>query len=115
MELTVQLIAEICHEANRVIQKELGEPVNPPWPEASGEMQASAIDGVETALVGASPRGSHENWLAFKRENGWVYGEKKDDELKTHPCMVEYDELPDEQKFKDKLFTGIVSVFKEPV
>lgn len=115
MKLTGELIAEVCHEANRVLQKKLGEPVNPPWDEASEEMRESVLDGVRNALCGASPQGSHENWLRFKQEQGWTYGRVKDEEKKTHPCMVAYYALPEEQKFKDKLFTGIVNVFREPI
>lgn len=115
MKLTGELIAEVCHEANRVLQKNLGEPVNPPWDEATEEMRESALDGVRNALCGASPQGSHENWLKFKQEQGWTYGPVKDEEAKTHPCMVAYYALPEEQKFKDKLFTGIVGVFKQPI
>ena len=47
---------------------------------------------------------SHESWLAFKEADGWVYGKVKDEVLKTHPCYVPYDELPEAQKFKDTLF-----------
>ena len=115
LTVTVPMIARVCHEANRVLQVELGEKVSPPWDEASEEMKASAIDGVQNALVGASAQGSHENWVRFKLEQGWTYGEVKDEEKKTHPCLVAYRDLPDSQKFKDKLFIGIVDVFKQPI
>jgi hypothetical protein len=115
MRLSTKLIAEVCHEANRVLQKDLGEDVSPPWDEASDEMRYSIINGVENALCGASPQGSHENWLRFKAEHGWVYGPVKDEMKKTHPCMLAYRDLPETQKFKDKLFTGIVAVFKQPI
>lgn len=47
---------------------------------------------------------SHDNWLKQKVAEGWVYGEVKDPEAKTHPCCVPYEELPESQKFKDLLF-----------
>jgi len=43
-----------------------------------------------------------------KRDDGWVYGEVKDPERKTHPCMVPYDDLPIEQRAKDTLFGATV-------
>lgn len=115
MRLTAELIAETCHEANRVLQRHLGEEVNPSWDEADDELKESAIDGVKNALVGASPQGSHENWMKLKQKQGWTYGRKKDPVAKTHPCLVEYYALPEEQRFKDKLFVGIVKAFKEPL
>lgn len=101
-------VARVCHEANRELQAVLGEETNLPWEECSAEMRTSAIDGVENARTGASPEESHENWLAFKQEHGWRHGEVKDEEARTHPCIVPYADLPEEQKAKDHLFTAIV-------
>jgi uncharacterized protein YodC (DUF2158 family) len=47
-----------------------------------------------------------------KIAEGWVYGETKDSEKKTHPCLVSYDELPEFQKKKDALFCAIVDSLK---
>ncbi len=44
---------------------------------------------------------SHANWIEYKLDDGWVYGEEKDPVKKTHPCMVPYDELPHDQRMKD--------------
>ena len=33
---------------------------------------------------------------------GWTYGEKRDDEKKTTPCLVPYDELADSEKEYDR-------------
>ena len=105
-------IAEMCHEANRVIQRALGEQVNPPWSEADEELRQSATNGVMNALNGATPEESHKNWLAFKEKHGWTYGRVKDFEKKTHPCMVPYDQLPADQRLKDHMFVAIVDVFR---
>lgn len=44
----------------------------------------------------------HEIW-AFKRINeGWSYGERRDDKLKTTPGFVPYEELPDSEKQYDR-------------
>lgn len=105
-------IAEMCHEANRVIQRVLGEEVNPHWAEAPEELRRSALDGVHNALDGATPEESHQNWLAFKEKEGWTYGPVKDFAKKEHPCFVPYDELPGEQRLKDIVFTSIVGAFE---
>jgi len=54
----------------------------------------------------------HESWCDFKRADGWVFGEVKDAGAKTHPCLVPYAELPEEQKIKDHLFSAIVTALR---
>ena len=44
----------------------------------------------------------HENWSLGRINEGWVYGEHRDDEKKTHPCLVPYDQLPDSEKEYDR-------------
>ena len=102
-------IARVCHEANRAIQIITGDPaVSPPWDDAPDWQRDSAIKGVESALTGARPAQMHELWCEEKYAAGWTYGEVKDAEAKTHPCLVRYHELPDEQRVKDRLFVTIV-------
>jgi len=33
---------------------------------------------------------------------GWIYGEKRDDALKHHPCLVPYEDLSEEEKMYDR-------------
>ena len=106
--MQVHDIAQVCHEANRALQRINGEDVGPEWGDAPEWMIASAEDGVTNVLSGAGPRESHENWMKFRAADGWVYGETKNEALKTHPCMVPYDQLPVEQRIKDYLFHAIV-------
>ncbi len=46
---------------------------------------------------------SHMNWCDKMVEDGWHYGPTKDPEEKTHPCLTEYDKLPEPQKKKDEV------------
>ena len=46
---------------------------------------------------------SHMNWCDHKIADGWSYGPIKDPEGKTHPCLVDYDQLPESQKKKDEV------------
>ena len=105
---TVEQIAEICHETNRAYQRVNGEIVNFPWENLSQAMRDSAISGVQGVLEGNTPRESHESWLKFKEAEGWTYGDVKNFETKEHPCFVAYDDLPEDQKRKDDLFTSVV-------
>lgn len=103
-------IAEMCHEANRVLQREFGDLESPEWNELDAETKQSAREGVEAILSGqvTQPSESHEGWAQFKLQNGWVYGEEKDLEKKTHPLLVPYADLPVHQRLKDFVFFGIV-------
>ena len=40
----------------------------------------------------------HDVWAVGRMREGWVYGEKRDDEKKTSPCLVPYEELSEEEK-----------------
>jgi hypothetical protein len=33
----------------------------------------------------------HNAWMADKIADGWVYGEEKDEMLKTHHCIVAFE------------------------
>lgn len=45
---------------------------------------------------------THEVWAAGRIKEGWTYGETRNDEKKTNPCLVPYDDLPDSEKEYDK-------------
>lgn len=102
--------AILAHEANRVYCTLLGDDSQVPWGRAPQWQQDSAIAGV-TAInhdPTITPEQSHEGWFAQKESDGWVYGEVKDAEAKTHPCMVAYGDLPEDQRLKDSLFGAVV-------
>lgn len=109
--LTLETIASICHEANRAYCVAHGDDSQPSWGEAPSWQRESARDGVTAILEGrvTTPEASHNNWLAQKQAEGWVYGPVKDPVAKTHPCFLAYDRLPAEQRAKDALFFGIVT------
>lgn len=44
----------------------------------------------------------HENWAVGRIAEGWVYGEERNDALKTTPCMVPYDRLSESEKEYDR-------------
>ena len=45
----------------------------------------------------------HENWSAGRIAEGWSYGECRDDEKKTTPCLVPYCELSESEKEYDRV------------
>ncbi len=44
----------------------------------------------------------HEVWSSQRISDGWTYGEARDDINLRHPCLVPYDELPEEEKLYDR-------------
>ena len=44
----------------------------------------------------------HETWAFNRVKDGWVFGDKRDDTLKTTPCLVPYSDLPESEKQFDR-------------
>ena len=53
-------------------------------------------------LIEQMSKNVHEVWAETRISQGWTYGEQRNDEFKTHPCLVPYEELPEEEKEYDR-------------
>lgn len=107
---STEQIARVCHEANRAWCEANGDTSQVSWDEAEDWQRQSALTGVQAVLDGTGdPHSLHEKWCEDKIADGWTFGQVKDAEAKTHPCLVDYDELPPEQRAKDELFLAVVS------
>lgn len=53
-------------------------------------------------LVEDMAKNVHEVWALNRINDGWTYGEVRDDAKKKHPCLVPYEELPDSEKEYDR-------------
>ena len=53
-------------------------------------------------LVEQMAKNVHEVWAQSRIEQGWIYGEERNDALKHHPCLVPYEELPEVEKAYDR-------------
>ena len=107
-ELQSRLVLAI-HEANKEIQQQTGEFI----PQLSEHLTKSILDGVYFVLdnPNCTPEQQHNNWVHFKRADGWKYGPEKDFERKAHPCLVPYSELPEIQQRKDSVFRQTLDNF----
>lgn len=105
----IDALAEVCHEVNRAYCHAIGDDSQVVWSKATDDQRLSAKKGV-TALLSSNLNAEqlHGLWLEEKRRQGWTAGPVKDEIAKTHPCMVPYDELPNEQKVKDHLSRAVV-------
>ena len=54
------------------------------------------------SLIEAMAKNVHDVWAQGRIAEGWKYGEERDDEHKTHPCLVPYEELPESEKEYDR-------------
>ena len=54
------------------------------------------------SLLEAMAKNVHEIWAKERLAQGWTYGEKRDDAQKHHPCLVAYEDLPEEEKMYDR-------------
>ena len=45
---------------------------------------------------------THDVWAQGRINQGWTYGEVRNDEKKTTPCLVSYSDLPDSEKEYDR-------------
>lgn len=113
-KFTFEDVAKICHETNRMYCRTISDYTQESWADAPDWQRESSIKGVKFVVENpdAGPSASHDSWLKEKKETGWKYGPVKNPELKEHPCFVSYDELPAEQKIKDKLFIAVVKSFE---
>jgi len=47
-------------------------------------------------------KNTHDVWAAGRIKEGWIYGDVRDDIMKTHPCLVPYENLPESEKDYDR-------------
>lgn len=53
-------------------------------------------------LIEKMAKNVHEVWAETRIAQGWKYGERRDDVEKTHPCLIPYEDLPEEEKEYDR-------------
>lgn len=113
MENKYERIAELCHEVNKAYCQSIGDNSQPFWEDAPQWQKDSAIAGVKFHMENeTTTTQSHESWMKQKVDDGWVFGKVKNPEAKTHPCIVPYEQLPQEQRSKDYLFKAICDFHK---
>ena len=66
-----------------------------------------SLDGIQLSdelndLVEAMAKNVHDVWAQSRMEQGWIYGPERNDQLKQHPCLVAYEELPEVEKAYDR-------------
>uniref|UniRef100_A0A6H1ZBF5 Putative ryanodine receptor, RyR, domain containing protein n=1 Tax=viral metagenome TaxID=1070528 RepID=A0A6H1ZBF5_9ZZZZ len=108
--MSIEKAAQAAHDLNRIYCQAIGDNTQLPWDQAPQWQRDSAVNGVRAIVADPtiSPEASHKSWYDEKEAAGWIHGMVKDVNEKTHPCMVPYDFLPEEQKAKDAIFGATV-------
>ena len=92
-------LSKVMHHIMEVINEELGK--------STSEFDYDDCSYIFDFDLSTTPEEIHEKWMDKKLEDGWIYGEIKDEVEKTHPCIVPYEELPMSEKIKDLVALGI--------
>lgn len=110
----VEMIAKVCHETNKAWCELNGDSSQKSWDDAEEWQRSSAIKGVQFRLDNpdAGHDAQHLSWMNEKLEQGWVFGDIKDVDNKTHPCIIPFESLPKFQQQKDILFCAVVDSLK---
>lgn len=106
--MTIGDVARLVHEVNQAYAASLGE-ATAPWDAIPESRRQGVIAGVQKFLTdpGMTPEEQHLAWMEHYKAQGWTVG-PRNDELKQHPCLVPYSELPESQRQKDYLFQRVV-------
>ena len=79
----------ICHENESYIP----QPIDTKDVELPEELKA---------LAEQMAKNVHEIWAETRIAQGWTYGPERNDAKKKHPCLIPYEELPEEEKVYDR-------------
>jgi len=102
----VELCAVAAHRVNAAFCAALGDHSQPDWEDLDAGRKDVTRAGVKQVLdkPEIGPAQLHLSWCQSLRKKGWRYGRVKDADAKTHPCLVDYEDLPRHQRLKDQLF-----------
>lgn len=105
----IESLAKAAHEVNRAYCEAMGDNSHAAWDATAPDLKAIAKQAcIGIAMQDHNEEQSHEAWVAAKRSQGWNFGDKKDEFLKTHPCLTSFANLPIEQQVKDRLWVATV-------
>jgi hypothetical protein len=106
--------AWFVYEAARVENTAAGRPINPePWEQRDEKFRANMIQAVAKQCGSdrlTCPEALHDAWVKAYEDMGWIYGEFRDTDKKTHPDMVPFDQLSRLEQEKDQVFLMLCEI-----
>jgi hypothetical protein len=111
--LTARQIAEMIHSVTSKIPRMDGSIVNS-WHELTEEEQNLAENAVKKLYSEPlqTAEEHHELWMYLKLSDGWKLGDF-DAENKTHPCLIQFNDLPPSEICKDMIWQNLIETFKQ--
>lgn len=105
--MQIQDCASICYAACRVASIAAGSKV-PVWGRARAEEKAWMRFRIQCILKipDIVPSMCHDFWCEHMVAAGWKLGDL-DYVKKTHPHLVDFNKLPDDERFKCQLMTDV--------
>ena len=66
------------------------------------DLNGISLPDILSALTEDIAESLHDVWARSRLDEGWVWGDKRDDTLRTTPCLVPYVDLPENEKTYDR-------------
>ena len=63
---------------------------------------AVRLPGALLQLTERLAENAHDVWARQRLADGWIFGPRREDARKEHPCLVTYGELPESEKQYDR-------------
>ena len=109
----IEQIAKTAHSIHRAYCLQMGIPTQPKWEDVENEHKDVVRHSIRHIIKGNinNVEESHDNFIKFKHEQGWRFGEVYSIENKLNPRMVCFSRLTLEQRIKEALFFECVISF----
>lgn len=109
--------AKFVYEAAGLAAEAANAPVVPePWEsreEPFKEQFREVIDRQCGERRSQSPEELHGSWMQAYIEMGWTYGPERNLEKKTHPDLVPYADLQQQEQDKDAVFVALCEIARQ--
>lgn len=109
-------IAQIIYEATRLEAEWSKRSIVPEvWEKRDDKFRKQFVEIIEKYLLQdklPTPEEAHDSWMQSYLDMGWKYGKTRDVDKKTHPDMLPFYELPQDERDKDAIFLAIVWAIK---
>ena len=111
-----EIITELIYEAARLEAIWSKRSIIPEkWIDRDDKFRKQMVETIEKYLLMEqlpNPEEAHNSWMKSYFEMGWKYGEKRDTEKKTHPDLLPFHNLPQDERDKDAIFLALMWLAK---
>ncbi len=113
MKFSAEQIAEIIHSVSSLIPRPDGSSVGS-WADLPEKFKINATNAVIEIMNSHSKTAEelHNLWMQPLLDDGWVVGNYNRD-LKQHPCLVPFDQLPESEVLKDEIWFHMTECFRK--